>query len=183
MKNISVTDLMLVPELSHLRMIDFINPDNDALLAPYLKVLGFDLDYPIQFIPCQHRNMQGKVVIAYLIAGEVECNAAFLSGPFATMEDRLIAAGYRDLSLADTLAGSMTLGRDYNGDGRQEVFDPALADPQEAAILEQIKVLDDLLVAVRGNPFKNDGNRKTLDEQHTVEPPEKRRRKSVKVAK
>jgi hypothetical protein len=175
MKNISVTDLQLIPELAHLRMLDFINPDNDSLIAPFLKIIGFDLDYPIQFIPCQHRNMQGKVVIAYLLSGEVEINAAFLNSKWATYEDRLIAAGYRDLSLAEEIGMGTTSCRDYGTE--TEGFAPDQSNPDEDEILKQIKILADLLLVVRGNPFKQDGSRRTFAEQGVVEAPEKRRKK------
>ncbi len=177
-KNISVTDLKLIPELSHLRMLDFIDPANTELISPFLKVLGFDLDYPIQFIPCQHRNMQGKVVIAYIITGEVEINASFQDSVWCTPEDRLIAAGYKDLTLAQDLAHSLTKGRDYGTDGTGEGFPPDQSNPDEDDILMQIKVLEDLLLLVRGSPFKQDGSRRTLDEHGLKEAPEKRRKKS-----
>lgn len=184
MKNISVTDLMLIPELSHLRMLDFIDPKNDALIAPFLKVLGFDLDYPITYIPCQHRNMQGQVVIAYVITGEVECNAAFLNSPWATTEDRIIVAGYKDVGLAADLANAQTKSRNYDGDGQPtEGFPPDLSNPDEADILMQIKVLADLLLQVRGDPFKQDGSRKSMDEQDIVEVEQKRERARKKVSK
>jgi hypothetical protein len=94
MKTISVTDLKRIPELSHLRMIDFINPQNDLLVAPFLKVLGFDLDYPIEYMARQHRNLAGEVVIAYMVCGEVECNERFLRSAFATAEDRIKCSVY-----------------------------------------------------------------------------------------
>lgn len=162
MKTISVTDLKLIPELSHLRMIDFIDPKNDALIAPYLEELGFDLDYPIEYMARQHRNLQGKVVIAYMIAGEISCNEKFLKSAFATAEDRIIAAGYRDLSLAKDMARGMHTSRDIEGE--VEGFSPDQANPDEDDILMQIKVLDDLLLDVRGDPYKEDGSRKTLGE-------------------
>lgn len=179
-KNISVTDLKLIPELSGLRMLDFIDPKNDSLIAPFLKILGFDLDYPIQFIPSQHRNMQGKVVIAYMISGEVECNSSFLTSEWASVEDKMIAAGYKDLGLAEDMANSLTTGRDYGSDS-MEGFPPELANPDENGILQQIEVLENLLLLARGSPFKQDGSRATLSEYGMVETPEKQRRKPVKL--
>jgi hypothetical protein len=182
MKTFSVTDLKLIPELSHLRMLDFIDPKNSDLIAPFLKVLGFDLDYPIQFVPSQHRNLQGKVVIAYMIVGEVECNASFLESSWATVEDRIIVAGYRDLGKADAMAMSLTTGREYDT-GAVEGFPPDLANPDEDEIAMQIKVLSDLLLAVRGTPFKQDGSRFTLSEHGVAEAPEKRRKKPIVTPK
>lgn len=181
-KTISVTDLQLIPELKHLRMLDFINPDNDKVIAPYLKILGFDLEYPIAFIPSQHRNMQGRVVIAYIIAGEVEINDSFQSSSFCTPEDRQIAAGYRDMSMANDLAQGAASCRDYGNDS-SEGFPPDQSNPDENDIMMQIKVLEDLLLNVRGNPYKQDGSRKLYCESDIIEAPEKRRKKPVRYVR
>lgn len=167
MKTISVTDLILADTLAHLKPLDLVHPKNTELLKPVLKTLGFDLDYPIQFIPSQHRNMQGKVVISYQIVGEVECNAEFLNSAWATHEDRMIAAGYRDLSLAHDLASSATIGRDYNsGEGVIEALPPDMLNPDEKSIRDQITMLEDYLRAVRGDPYKEDGGLTTIDEAY-----------------
>ncbi len=178
-KNISVSDLQLIPELSHLRMLDFIDPQYDSLISPFLSILGFDLDYPIQYVPCQHRNMQGKVVISFMIVGEVECNAKFLGSKWATIEDKVIAAGYRDIGMAASMSLSMTSCRDSTNDGggASDGFPPDLANPDEGKILSEIRVLEDLLLIARGNPFKLDGSRKTIAEYGIIETPEKRRKK------
>lgn len=165
MKTISTTDLKRIPELSHLRMLDFIDPKNDALILPYLKVLGFDTDYPIEYLARQHRNLAGEVVIAYMIAGEIECNDRFLSGPFATLEDRVIVAGYKDLSLARQMSNSLSTSRDYGG-GVVEGFPLELSNPDEAAIIEQIQVLENLLHEVRPGMYREDGSLKTVAEYH-----------------
>jgi hypothetical protein len=182
MKTISVTDLKRIPELSHLRMIDFINPQNDLLVAPFLKVLGFDLDYPIEYMARQHRNLAGEVVIAYMVCGEVECNERFLRSAFATAEDRIIAAGYKDLSLASQMSNALSTSRNYDT-GVVEGFPPDMTNPDEAAIVEQIEVLTNLLDQVRPDRFKEDGSLKTIVEYHTPAEPEvakkERRKRSV----
>lgn len=181
MKTISVTDLMLVPELSQLRMIDFIDPKNDVLIAPYLKVLGFDLDYPIDFIPSQHRNLQGQIVIAYQIVGEVDINSNFLSSSYATPEDRIIAAGYKDMGLANDMSRSLSTSREYSG--AVEGFPLELTNPDEAAIIEQLNVLTNLLYEVRPGMYKEDGSLKTITEYHTpVEEVAKKERKRRKTS-
>lgn len=185
MKTISVTDLKLIPELAHFRPIDFIDPKNDALIAPYLKVLGFDLDYPIEYLARQHRNLQGQVVIAYMIAGEVDINSKFLTSSLATSEDRIIAAGYKDMSLANEMSRSLSTSRDYNS-GVTEAFPAELTNPDEAAITEQLEMLESLLDMMRPNRYGEDGCLKTLTEYHAppVEPVKKERRKrTVKIDK
>lgn len=183
MKTISSTDLLLIPELSHLRMIDVIDPKNDALIAPFLEKLGFDLEYPIEYMARQHRNLQGQVVIAYMIAGEIQCNKSFLSSAFATVEDRIIAAGYRDLGLAKDMSASLSTNNDYDS-GVPEAFPPDLANPNEQDILEKINLLEDLLTQVRGSQYKLNGGLKTMEDYHNPEKePAKKSRKRVSAAK
>lgn len=179
MNSISATDLVLIPELSHLKAIEMIDPKNADLILPYLKVLGCDADFPVQFVPCQHRNLQGKVVVSYLICWEVECNDAFLSSSFASREDRIIAAAYKDVGLAQDLAAQQTSSRDY-GSSPSDGFPPELTNKDEDDILAQIKQLDEILLLVRGDPYKSDGSRKLFDEAHVTEiAPDKQRRKRV----
>jgi hypothetical protein len=163
-------------------MLDFIDPRNDALIAPYLKILGFDLEYPIEYKATQHRNLQGQIVIAYMISGDVDCNDSFLSGPFATVEDRIIAAGYRDLSLARQMTSALATSREYDT-GVAEGFPADLTNSDEKDIVEQIQVLENLLLEVRPNMYGDDGSLKTMAEYHAppvvVTKKERRRRKVV----
>jgi hypothetical protein len=176
MKTISITDLQLIDDLKHLRQMDFIDPANANIIAPFLKIIGFDLDYPVQFVPSQHRNMQGKVVIGFQLVGEVECNDSFLKSSLATVEDRIIAASYSDLSLARKLQGGLITGRMY-GEDVQEAFPPELVNPDEKEIRSQIEQLEAILLEIRGNPHKNDGSLKLWHEANIVENPLPSRRK------
>lgn len=189
MKSISVTDLQLIPELSHLRMFDFIHPDNSEKIAPFLKEMGFDLDYPVVFEASQHRNLQGKVVIAYTIYGEIECNDSFRKGAWCSLEDRAILAGYQDLSHAEEMGKLQSRVPNYYTGGADKIDDatgllwlPAnQLNEDEQGILDQIKILEQVLLEVRGNPFKRDGSRKLLtegDEPELPVPKGRRRRKN-----
>lgn len=177
MKSFSVTDLQLISDLSHLRMLDFINPENDKLIAPFLEILGFDTEYPVEFVPAMHRNLQGKVVIAYLVVGDINCNAAFRKSVWCTTEDRIIAAGYTDLSLAADMAAASTACRDYGADPTEALTTDQL-NPDEKDIVKQIQLLADILLDVRGSPYKQNGSRKLLGEHGIVEVQEKFRKKA-----
>ena len=169
MRVMSVYDLQLIPALSGLSMFDFVNPANHELLIPYLKTLGYDLLRPVEFIASQHRTMAGKVVIGYQVVGEISQDREFLLSPFCTAEDRIIAAGSKDLSLANEMARSMTTCREYGSDGAVvEGFPADQANPDEAEILEAIRVYQVVMEIARGDQFKSDGSRKTLLEWNEV---------------
>lgn len=163
MRVMSVYDLKLVPQLAHLSPLDFVNPENYKLLIPFLKTLGYDVSKPVQFLPCQHRTLAGKVVIGYLVVGDISQEREFLLSGFCTAEDRIIAAGAKDLSLAYDMAKSMTACRDYGADS-VEGFPPDQANPDEEQILNEIKLLQTIADIAQGNLFKSDGSRKTLQE-------------------
>ena len=164
MRVFSVYDLMLIPELSHLRMMDFIDTANHNLLTPFLIELGYDMEYAVEFIPSQHRTLSGKVVVGYQVVGDVQINAEFLHSSWCTAEDRTIAAGYRDVGLAADMAASLTTCREYGVDGELEAFDPSQANENEKELLAQIEVLQQLVEHVRGNPYKSDGSRKVFSD-------------------
>jgi hypothetical protein len=114
----------------------------------------------------------------------VDINSNFLNSSFATAEDRIIAAGYKDISLANEMSRSLSTSREYSGVA--EAFPAELSNPDEAAIMEQIEVLQNLIDQVRPNMRREDGSLKTIFEYHAppLEPVKKERRKrSVKIDK
>lgn len=181
MKVFSVTDLMLIPELSHFRQIDFIKPENTEKLLPFLKILGYDVLYPIVFRPSKHRNLQNQVVISYQIIGDIELNSSFQDSVWCTAEDKIIARGYTDLTVSEDMAAIMTACRSYGDTGsHDDGFPVDQCEPDEKEVLAQIKQLEELLLQIRGNPYRKDGSIATLDQHGQVESKEKVRRKPEK---
>lgn len=186
MKTISVTDLKLIPELSHLNYVEMIHPDNDDLVNSFLEKMGFDILKPLEYRAYQHRNMQGQVVINFLIAGEISQDRKYLTGPFGSFEDRKIVAGMRDKSLFEELHSLGSRCHDYglsssideNVPNREEDEHKA----EEKRIAAEISLLEDVLYHVRGSQFKLDGSFKTpYDYKFPEVPPKKRRKKQRKV--
>lgn len=183
MKAISVYDLQLIPELAHLTVFDMVHPSNDKLVNPFLGIMGFDLDYPLHYTVSQHRTIQNTVKVGYVIRGEVSITREHLTGPWATMDDRVAAAAYTDASFARELCAMMnrtnftaTRGADS---GPHEDFPAELCDPNEERIAGEIQQLEDILLQIRGSQFKEDGNRKMPEDyfpQPKVEEKPKRKR-------
>lgn len=169
MKSISVTDLVLIPELSHLNFVEIISKVNDYLVLPFLEQLGIDTDYPVSYMPCQHRNMQGKVVISYLVVGELQINRSYLSSEYADTTDLLVASSYTDRSLTKELCGLQNSSLDYAAfqDGREDEptrlseIQQYLHPKDEAKLLLAIDVLTKIRDNVRGSEFNIDGTLKT----------------------
>lgn len=192
MKAISVYDLKLIPELEKLSIFDLIHPDNDKLVNPFLAVMGFDLDYPLIYTVSQHRTLQNKVVVGYVIRGEVNINREHLSSEWATLYDRMVAAAYQDPTLCKALCEQMNTSLDYSAfHSAKETENPKPVDfpvnqcnPDEIVITEQIKQLEELLFHIRGSQYKKDGSLKMPADYHEVEEEvkPKRRKKPIKLS-
>ena len=192
MRVISVTDLKLVDSLSHLTYIDIINPANDVLLLPVLEELGFDTDYPIQIDACQHRNLQNKVVVNYLISGEMSLNRKHVNSVYYDAMDRAIAASYTDRELAKDLLerGNVQVSYEtlYSSDEKQQreimnILDH-YCDPEESErITKEIDQLNDILYHVRGSQFLKSGAYKMHEDYHKEEEHSKPRKKKQRKFK
>lgn len=170
MKSISITDLALIPELGKYNYMELIHPDQDDLMAKYLEMIGFDIEYPIQYIPSQHRNMQGKKVINYVVVGEVSCNRKHLNSEWADITDRIIANSYTDRGLAEDMLSLQCPSLDYSAfhEGKEDTettkedIGSYFDREEEKRIVAQIKQLEELRDSIRGSMFNKDGSAKTF---------------------
>lgn len=181
MKTLSVTDLKLIDELKHLNFFEIIHPDNDALVAPFLRRYGIDTDKPIEYRAYRHRNLQGQVVVNFLISGELLLDRASLTSEFSSIEDRKIAASMYDRSLFEDLHAMGHTSPAYGGDWALDKKVPMVEDDEyvqeEIKIAQEIAQLEDVLFHIRGSQRKPDGSIKTYADYKTPEAvPEKRKR-------
>jgi hypothetical protein len=186
MKTISVTDLKLIDGLAHLNYMEMVHPSNDELVNNYLQMLGFDIDKPLEYRAYQHRNLQGQIVINYVIAGELLLDREHLTGPFGSLEDRMIAASLQDKSLFAELHSMGHTCPSYGSDGAldQEIPTREYEEyrEEEQRVTEQIKQLEDLLFHIRGSQYKSNGELKTAWDYKNPEVPvvKKKRKKKLK---
>ena len=170
MKSISLTDLKLVSWLSHLTEEQLIHPDNDHLVMPALAELGFNINEPVEYFPCQHRNMQNKVVISYLLIGTMSLRREHITGKWSTLTDRMVAAAYQDPSLCRELCAHLNSSLNYNSFNGKDMPEDKVSNgefpttPEEEAITKEIQHLASLLLKVRGNPYKEDGGLKSFED-------------------
>lgn len=181
MKTLSVTDLKLIDELSHLNYMELVHPSNDDLVAPFLTRYGIDINKPIEYRAYRHRNLQGKVVVNYLISGELLLDRKSLTNEFSSIEDRKIAASFYDKSLFEDLHAMGHTSPTYGGDWALDVKVQAVEDDEyrqeEIKIAQEIAQLEDLLYHIRGSQMRADGSIKTYADYKTPEAvPEKRKR-------
>lgn len=165
--SISFTDLRLIKELSNLSDYDMLQLRNDNLMLKHLHTVGLDLDYGFAYVPSVHRNMQNKVVTSYRVCGDVRCDRNWRNGPMSSLTDRMVAAGFTDVSLAEELGMLTGLARMYGGkigNEGEDMHKEALPDNQleddwqgkEKEIIKMAVLCENL----RGGYFKECGGLK-----------------------
>lgn len=159
----SFRDLKLIPELSHLTEYQMVRLENDALVNKALSLLGFSLRNPIFYVPCLHRDLQGKTAVGFRATGTLNNDMAYIESQLCPQIERLIHSARRDASLASELARmighSVNLDDDYASDP-VTVFEEADVDPdylKNAALIRDMEVYRD---KVRGWPYNGVGSLK-----------------------
>lgn len=176
MKAISVCDLKIIPELSNLSIFELVHPDNDKLVNPFLEIMGFDMEYPLHYTVSQHRTMQNKVKIGFVIRGEVNISRHHIAGEWSSLYERMVAAAVTDPSLCVELCKQMNTGLDYssftNSRGQDvetpENFPDSLSDPDEKRVLGEIRQLEAILFEIRGDQYNADGTLKMPEDYNTT---------------
>jgi hypothetical protein len=179
-KTISVTDLKLIDGLSHLNYMEMVHPSNDQLVGKYLDMIGIDITKPLEYRAYQHRNLQGKVVVNFLIAGDLKLDRKSLTSQFSTYEDRLIASSIYDRSLFEQLHELGNTSPTYGGTAPDEDVPTRESEEckeDELKIAKEIAMLEDILYHIRGSQVNPDGSFKTMDEYVNPRPVDKPRKK------
>jgi len=114
-KNVSFRDLQLATVLAGLNEIQMTYPENDDKMRWVLAQCGIDVEYDIEYVPCLHRDLRGKVAVGFMACGELNINRNVLNSPVCDVTDRLVAAAYQDPSLAKELATMLSSKADYRG--------------------------------------------------------------------
>lgn len=103
-KVVSLRDLRSFPELSAYKEVELINPKMDAVIKPYLYMMGIDTDYAVEYTVNNHRDMNDKTGVGYRIVGEIRCDREFRHSPYCDLVDMLTVTGFHDPSLTKELS-------------------------------------------------------------------------------
>lgn len=178
MKTISFKDIQVV--LPHLSQFHMMAKECDGEVNPILHTVGFDLNRGIEYRVCQHRTLKGEAVVGLQIVGEVRTDREFLSSPWATAEDKLIAAGITDRSLGNELSIMMGCTVQYGsvfaleGEENREHW---MTQEDIEKLEDEIESLNIVLKDIRGEQRRRDGSLKRPRDYFEVEQFEKVRRK------
>ncbi len=114
MQCISLRDIKIIPQFSKITELELIHPKYDNVVQEILKHIGFDIEYPIEYVPSIHRDMQNNVGLGFRVVGEVDCNRKWISSPICDITSILVAASYLDVSLMRELAEMCIKSPDYD---------------------------------------------------------------------
>lgn len=159
-------DLRIIPELAQYNEVELLHPSMDAVMNKYLEQLGFNTNAPIEYIPNNYRDMQGKTGVGFRAVGTINADSAYLRSPLASMEDRITATYYKDPTLAKELAMMMNTGISFvdvevTQDGDEDDFPEELVEPTYEDVAAELKRLEDLRDAIRGPVYNESGAPKT----------------------
>jgi hypothetical protein len=180
-KTLSVFDLMLAEPLQGFTMFDCVDLANLDAVNNVLAVLGFDTNKPIFVEAHNHRTLAGQVKIGYVFKGHIAHGREHVHGKYSTPHDMYAAAEATGQDWYDELLSMGTRSVSYGSDALDDKI-PSREEPEyraeEQKILDDIKLLNDLLVLARGDQRRSDGSIKTAYDYKTPEaPPEKAKRR------
>lgn len=170
MKNISFRDLQLATPFVKMNEIQMLALDNDDDMAWALGHIGFDIDYPVSYVPLNHRDMQGNIGLGFMAVGEINMNSAYVESPLCTLAERMIVAAYTDPSLTKELSTLMGMRVNFrslleNGaESSGEALPDEMLEPDRDFVGMQIKDLEVLRDSIRGQMFNDRGEAKTFAE-------------------
>jgi hypothetical protein len=166
---------MVCTKLAHVKNeIELLDIKNDGIMSDILSKIGFDVEYPIQYVPVKHRDMQNNVAVGFMAIGDISINRAFINSFMCSTIERMIAASYRDPSLTRELGSLMghhvnyrsLLDDDADFDG-EELPDDML-EPDRHEVAAQIKMLSELRDSIRGSQYNEAGDLKCYGEYGNV---------------
>lgn len=159
---ISFRDLQLCPALQHFNEIELLHPSKDDLVNWHLEKLGFNINATIEYVPNNHRDMQGNVGIGFRAVGTVNTDSSYMKSKLATIEDRIMAAYFKDPSLAREMASMLGAGIRFtdipnNYDIDDEDFPEDFIEPDYEDVREELKRLVEIRDQIRGGLRKEFG--------------------------
>ena len=168
MISISMSDLLVIPELSKYSEKDLIPVIMDEKVLPYLYEMGLDknkgycVDYNI------HRNLQDKVVEGYKYVGEIRIDSDFRHSPFCGIMDRIIIHGTKDIGFALDLARRLGSTINYThfeeNDTKTDDVDKSILNPDWEESVMRITQHLQYVDLVRGCPTNSSGLPKLHEE-------------------
>jgi hypothetical protein len=170
MKNISFRDLRLCTPFVGMSEIQMLTLENDDNMAWALDQIGFDIEYPISYVPLKHRDMQGKVGLGFMCVGEINMNSSYVESSLCTLAERMIVAAYTDPSLTKELSNLMGMRVNFrslleNGtDSSREDLPDEMLEPDRELVGFQIEELERLRDHIRGSMLNDRGEAKTFAE-------------------
>lgn len=170
MISISMSDILVAPELAGHNEFNLLPVEMDDITLPLLYQLGLDINDGYCIVASKHRNLQNQVVVGYRYVGEIRKDREFKHSPFCSALDRIVAAG-DDVSLKLEMANMLGTTLNYNSFSDEEddkeategLLNDYLQEDYEE-VSEQIKTLQKLCDDIRGNPLSSDGMLKNRQE-------------------
>lgn len=170
-RTVSFRDLLVCSKLAHIKNeIELLSIENDAVMASILGQVGFDIEYPITYVPVKHRDMQNKVAVGFMAVGDISINRSFVNSYLCSTVERMIAASYSDPSLTRELGALMGHHVNYrslledDAEWSGEELPDEMLEPDRHEVARQIASLIEIRDTIRGSQYNESGDLKTYEE-------------------
>jgi hypothetical protein len=165
---LSVSDLLKLDDFAELNEVQLIHPNNDEKVLNHARTAGMDVTGGYAYEASQHKNMAGNVVVGYRLIGELTNTPSFRSSPFYTSEIRTLSHLRRDVSLTQEMVklsgGCFSYGKNAEEDAEDTREYESLYEPNWQALEQEIAMLNQLALVIRGDSMGSTGGLKTFYE-------------------
>jgi hypothetical protein len=165
---LSVSDLLKLNDFAGMNEVQLIHPDNDEKVLNHARTAGMDITGGYEYSASQHKNMAGKVVVGYRLIGELTNAPSFRASPFCTSEVRTLSHLRRDVSLTQEMVklsgGCFSYGKSVEEDAESDREYESMYEPNWQVLEQQINLLNQIAVDVRGSSMGANGGMKTFYE-------------------
>jgi hypothetical protein len=165
MFQLSCSDILKLDDFAGMNEIQLIHPDNDEKVLNHARTAGMDICGGYEYSASQHKNMAGKVVVGYRLIGELTNTPTFRSSPFCTSEIRTLSHLRRDVSLTQEMVklsgGCFSYGKSVEEDAESDREYESMYEPNWQVLEQQINLLNQIAVDIRGTPYGANGGLKT----------------------
>ncbi len=165
---ISCSDILKLDDFKHLNEVQLIHPDNDEKVLNHARTAGMDITGGYCYEASQHKNMFGKVVVGYRLIGELTNAPSFRASPFCTSEIRTLSHLRRDVSLTQEMVklsgGCFSYGKSVEADAESDREYESMYEPNWQVLEQQINLLNQIAVDIRGTPYGANGGLKSFYE-------------------
>jgi hypothetical protein len=168
MFSLSVSDILRVDEFKELNELELIQIKNDERVLNQARTAGLDVTSGYHYFAAKHKNLRGKVVVGYVLSGDLRSDKSFRDSIACTPELLTLCHLSKDVSLHQEMqklsGGSFAYGKTAEDDADNDRESESLYEPDYKEVENQINLLNKIAYDIRGTYTGANGGVKSFYE-------------------